>query len=87
MIDVTERAVASFCLPVEAVESTFGFPVRSDIFVTVHTEFDLLVTIKCDVTGPALGFNISMPGNKVARHYQRFQLSLCDVKTEHAKHK
>jgi len=46
----------------------------------------LLVTIKGDVTGLALSLDVRMVRNNLARHYQRFELSLCNVKTERAKH-
>ena len=83
---MAERAFASLCVSVDTVKATFRRPVCGNVFVAVHTQFGLLVAIERNVAGPALGLEVCVTGNHFARHDQRFQLCLCDVKTECSKH-
>lgn len=86
VIRVAERAITSLRIPVKTMEPTLRRAICRNIFMTVHTEFRLLVAIEGYVAGLALSFNIRMVGNNFTGHYQRFKLCLCDVKTEHANH-
>lgn len=54
--------------------------------MTVHAKLTLLVAIEGGVAGGALGFDVGMTRYNVTGHHQRFQLCLCNVKTEGAKH-
>ena len=54
--------------------------------MTVHAEFTLLVAVEGDMAGVTLGFDVGMTRDNVTGHNQRFQLRLCNVKTEGAKH-
>ena len=54
--------------------------------MAIHAQLRLFVTVEGDVAGLALGFDVRVARNNLARHYQRFQLGLRNVETERAKH-
>lgn len=80
VICMAVRAFTSLGIAIAPVEAFTGRDVVADIFVATGAKFLLLAAIELDVTGGAFLLDVRMSCYDIARHHQRFQLCVRNIK-------